>query len=118
MHEDYKDYAIGLVCRNFDVEKDDLLGGKRSEEVVDARCALVHMLAFQGMRPVTIEKWTGVGGNSQSYLLQCYEYRWQSNPWFRHQMIDLIRDAKKTCPIRFKAHNKDGEVVEHDGICE
>lgn len=118
MDKEYRDYSIDLVCRNFDVDKADLLGGKRTEEIVNARCALVHILAFQGVGKDTIQKWTNVSASSQSYLLQCYEYRWKSNPWFKHQMICLIKDAKESCPISFRAHTKSGDIVIHDGISE
>lgn len=117
-HEQYKDYAVSLITDSFKVSREDLLGGTRTEEAVDARCALIHILAFQGVRAGTIKEWTGVTPSSQSYLLQCYEYRWRSNPWFKHQMIAVIKEAKRTCPIAFRAHDKDGSVVLHEGNAE
>lgn len=121
MYEEYREYgeyAIDLVRRNFQVSREEL---KRShtKKAVDARCALVHILDFQGVDALTIKEWTGFSENTQSNLLQTFQDRKdEGTAWFDIRMIRLIRDAKLTCPIPFKAHNKNGEVVEYDGAFE
>lgn len=117
MYEEYKDYAIDLVCRNFEVSRESLLNKtKKTEDVINARCVLVHMLDFNGVPPCTIEKWTQISVQNQAYLLQGFQTRKRASPWFDVQMINLIRDAKQTSPVPFRAHDKDGNVVTHQGL--
>lgn len=110
--EDCWRYAVGLVCRIFDVEEEDLINGSRKEEIVDARCALIHILVLQGVSKRQIEQWTGLCSSSQAYLLDGFRSR-SGLPWYRHKIVAMIKDAKETCPIAFKAHDKDGNIVLH-----
>lgn len=72
------------VSRETEIDSAELVGGGRTDEVVDARCIFFRMLREEGFSPTQIASKTNRTAAAVRYLLSKYEDRIAAN-----RMVDL-----------------------------
>ena len=76
--------TIEVVSRETEIDSEEIVGGGRTEEVVDARCIFFTMLREKGFTPPQIASKTHRTAAAVRYLLTKYDERIAAN-----KMVEL-----------------------------
>ncbi len=76
---DVFNHVMNIVSRETEVDSAEIVGGGRTDEVVEARCIFFAMLREQGFTPAQIASKTHRTAAAVRYLLSKYEDRIAAN---------------------------------------
>lgn len=90
------EYVTDLVCSVLGVSRDELMSNRRTEDIVDAKTILCHVLDYQGVSTKIISDWVGIAPRSVNWHLCRYNDRINTNVWFSNTVQWIAEKSIET----------------------
>ena len=75
--------VLSAIVEETEIEKEQILSGVKSEEIVDARSLLIKVMNEKGLYPTQISQITGICARSVDRFLQDFKTRVESRKMMR-----------------------------------
>lgn len=106
MQKELLDKIISIVTDLTEISREELLSRSRRSDIVEARCLLIYILRFLGVKPYKIAKLLDIPERSVYYSITSFSVRSDQDgsmlkTWLaeaKSRLQNLCRNSAKTLP--------------------